>query len=284
MDISGVITAIPTPLDENEKIDAKSLCRLIDYVIGEGADGIMMLGSMGEGTALLDSEKIAAVEIATAHLNKRKPLIVTISDCSTKRVLNNAKMLEKFKPDFFSATTTFYYKHPAPESFINYVRAVSENISCPFVFYNAPGATGNTVDVDTLEKAMSLNNVAGVKDSSGNFNAVMELLRRHPDKHKRPFFIMQGDESVFDVSLLMGADGIVTGGGTCFVKLVKELYNACQEKQVEKAYRLQQKFFKELMTMIGSNLLIDWMYKIKQDLYTKGICSANVTAPFLKRD
>ncbi len=281
--LSGVVAAIPTPLNKEEKIDKKALCDIIDYAVSEGADGIMILGSMGEGTALLDDQKIAAVEIASSHIHKRKPLIVAISDTSTKRVIKNAKALEKFDFDFLTSTAPFYYKHPHPKSLSGFIKDVSENIDKPYIFYNAPAATGNTYDLDMIENALKLKNVVGLKDSSGNFHLVMELLRKYPDKETRPFFLMQGDEALIDVSILMGADGLVTGGGTCFIKSLKELYGICLKKDTKKAYELQQRFMKNMMDMIGDDLLIDWMYRIKQNLAEKGLCEPNITAPFLKR-
>ncbi len=282
--LSGVVAAIPTPLNKEEKVNKKGLCDIIDYAVSEGADGIMILGSMGEGTALLDDQKTAAVETATSHLNKRKPLIVAVSDTSTQRVIKNAEALDKFDFDFLTSTAPFYYKHPHPESLSGFIKDVSGNVGKPYIFYNAPAATGNTLDLNTLEDALNLDNVVGLKDSSGNFHTVMELLRRYPNKETRPFFLMQGDEALIDVSLLMGADGLVTGGGTCFIRKLKELYNTCLTGNTAQAYKLQQQFIKDMMDMIGDNLLVDWMYRIKHRLAEKGLCEPNVTAPFLKRE
>ena len=62
--LSGVIPAIPTPLQVNEDVDVEALRKVVDYVIKEGASGVMIGGGMGEGAAILDSQRILAVEVA----------------------------------------------------------------------------------------------------------------------------------------------------------------------------------------------------------------------------
>ena len=130
---------------------------------------------------------------------------------------------------------------------------------------------------------MNMDNVAAVKDSSGDIHLVMELLRRYPDKKTRPCKIMEGDECVYDLALLMGADGMVTGGGTVFVKTLVELYKAGSKGNQLEAFKLQQKFRNDMDDMLGPELMVDWMQAVKKALKDKGLCDDNVTSPFLKR-
>jgi 4-hydroxy-tetrahydrodipicolinate synthase len=280
--LKGVIPAIPTPLDSEENVDANGLKKLIDLVIGKGAAGVFVLGSMGEGTALLDSEKVRAVQIAAEHINARVPLLAGISEPSTRKTIYVGKQLEA-GADFLVTTGPYYNKFPHPESMTNFMKDLAENLSKPLVFYDIPGRTGNPVTVDLLEEILSMEKVVALKDSSADFPLIMELLRRYPDKDSRKFSILQGAENMFDVSLIMGVDGVVTGGGTVILEQVVELYNTAVAGQKEKAYKLQQQFFSNLMAIIGDDLLTDWMHALKKELAKMGICEDNVTAPFLKR-
>lgn len=93
---------------------------------------------------------------------------------------------------------------------------------------------------------------------------------------------MQGDESVFDSTLVMGADGIVSGGGVCFIKLLVELYNAAASNDTIKAMELQREFTKNLLALLGPNPMRDWVFNIKQKLVEMKIISdPYVTFPFL---
>ena len=281
--LSGVVTAIPTPLLENEDVDVKGLCNVIDYVIGEGANGVFVLGTMGEGTALLDSQKKLVVETTVKHINSRVPVMAAISDVSTRRMIEIGKAMEDLGPDYLVATTPYYYSFPHQDSILEFVEKLADGLEKPLVFYNSPWATGNKVTLETMDAIMNNPKFAGVKDSSGDIHTAMEMLRRYPDKETRPCQYMYGDEFVYDLILVMGADGVVTGGGTVFVKTLVALYEAATAGDKVKAFGLQQKFRKEMDDMLGANLAVDWMHAIKKTLAEKGLCSDNVISPFLKR-
>jgi len=279
-----VIPAIATPLFANEDVDTASLKKLIDFVINNGASGIFVLGSMGEGPALIDSQKIKAVETAVKHTNGRVPVLAGISEVSTRRTIELGKTLEKLDPDYLVLTSPYYYSFPHPDSMLKYVREIAGALKKPLVFYNCPGMTKNKVSLETLEKIMAIPQVKAIKDSSCDFEMVSALLEKYPDKSKRPCSILQGDESVYDKSLLMGADGLITGGGTVYVEILARLYNATAQQDKNNAAIFQNEFITKRNNMLGDELAIDWMYRIKRELKNLGICDSNVTSPFLKRD
>ena len=280
--LEGIVIALPTPLFENENVDIPSLFRLLDYCISEGAKGIMILGTMGEGAALLDSERLSVVEHTVAHTAGRVPVLATVSDVSTRKTVEFAKAINRSGVDYVVCTSPFYYKFPDPKSVLSHINTIADAVSVPLIFYNAPGMTGNPVDVDTIEKILNMEKIAGIKDSSCNYNSFVELLRRYPDKNSRPGTIMQGDESVFDSSLLMGADGVVSGGGVVFINALNELYKAGASNDKAKAMELQRKFTRDLLALLGPNLSRDWVFNIKRRLVERDIiANAAVTSPFL---
>ena len=280
--LEGLVIALPTPLYENENVDIPSLLKLLDYCIGEGAKAIMILGTMGEGAALLDSQRIAVVENTVAHTAGRVPILATVSDVSTRKTLEFAKAINTSQVDYVVCTSPFYYKFPDPKSVLRHINTIADTVAAPLIFYNAPGMTGNPVDVDTIDKILNMERIAGIKDSSCNYNNFVELLRRYPDKNNRPGTIMQGDESVFDSSLLMGADGMVSGGGVVFIQALVELYKAGVSNDKAGAMELQRKFTKDLLGLLGPNLSRDWVFNIKRRLVEMDIIvSPTVTSPFL---
>ena len=282
--LSGIITALPTPLLDNEDVDIQSLKKLVDYVIAQGADGVFVLGNMGEGPALLDSQKLAVVKTAVEQANKRVPVLAGIAEVSVRRMIELGKKVKDLRPDYLVMTTPFYYRFPHPDSLYGAAERICGELDYPMVFYHCPGATGNKVGLDTLVKMMQISQLKAIKDSSGDIYQFAELLRRFPDKSSRPCAILQGDENVYDISLLMGADGVITGGGTAFVDSLVKLYQAAAiDGDQCKAFTLQRQFRKDMDDMLGPDLLTDWMYAIKTALKEKGVIDNNVTFPFMKR-
>ncbi len=282
--LQGIVTALPTPLLANEDVDVQSLKQLIDYVIKEGANGVFVLGNMGEGPALLDSQKLITIKTAIEHTKKRVPVLAGIAEVSPRRMIELGKKVKDLNPDYLVITTPFYYRFPHPDSLVGSVEKICSELDYPTVFYHCPGATGNKVSTASVLKIMEVPQIKAIKDSSGDIYLFTELLRRYPDKDKRPCAILQGDENVYDISLLMGADGVITGGGTAFVDNLVKLYKAAAvEKDQLKSFALQRQFRNDMDEMLGSDLLTDWMYAIKNKLKEKGVMDNNVTFPFMKR-
>ncbi len=283
MKLHGVIPALPTPLTSAEDVDTDGLKKLLDHVTEEGAHGVFVLGSMGEGAALLDREKLRAVEPAVKHINGAVPVLAAISEVSTRRTVDMGRRIQDLGPDYLVTTTPYYYKFPNPESIRRFFATLCDELDLPLVFYNAPGASGNPVSLETLDEILRTDGIAAVKDSSGNIHQVMELLRRYPDRDTRPAAILQGDEFVYDLSLLMGADGVVTGGGTVFVRTLVDLYEAAVAGERARAFELQRTFRRDMDEMLGPELLVDWMAAIKGKLAERGLMDRTVTSPFLDR-
>ncbi len=280
--LKGVVIAMPTPLLENEDVDTASLRALIDNTIDNGADAIMMLGTIGEGVALIDAQRNLLVETTVSHTAGRAPVLATVSAASTRKTIEHAKSLEKSGVDFLVSTPAFYNKFPDPQSHVDHIHRIADATSIPLVFYNAPGFTNNPLDADTIDKILNIERVAGIKDSSCNFSMFAELLRRYPNKDTRPGTIMQGDESVFDASLMLGADGVVSGGGVMYVKLLKELCNAGLSKELDASIKLQVAFSKKLMDVLLPNPQRNWLFNIKRELVRQGVIAHDhVTSPFL---
>jgi 4-hydroxy-tetrahydrodipicolinate synthase len=282
--LSGVISAMPTPILENEDIDVAGLRNLIDYIIESGVSGIFVLGSMGEGPALISEQQKKLVENSVKYIDGRIPVLVSINEVSARRAVETAKVMEDLSSDYFVTSGPFFYSHPNQKSVVEYVEHVINNISKPTFFYDCPNRTGNPISIETLETILKIPGIVGVKDSSCNFNRFAELMRRYPDKQSRPFSYFYADESMFDMCLMLGADGIISGGGTLFISDLVELYEVSMKKDLRKAMEIQKLFRLKMDNMLGQTPAVDWMYAVKKELKKNGICEPNVTKPFFKRE
>jgi 4-hydroxy-tetrahydrodipicolinate synthase len=89
--LSGVWSIVPTPFHPDEELDLHSLGTLTDFVVASGVDGMTILGVLGEGTKVSDSERSAIVDTVLAQANGRVPVCVTVSAGSGYRAVEYAR-------------------------------------------------------------------------------------------------------------------------------------------------------------------------------------------------
>ena len=157
--LQGVIIAVPSPLTKNEDIDVASLRNLLEYCIEQGANGVMMLGTMGEGAALLDSQRQILLETTVEQVRGRIPVLATASGASTRKNVEHAKAIDRCGVDYIVCTSPYYYKFPDPESLILHIETITDIVDTPLIFYNAPLFTGNPVHTDILERILNMEKV-----------------------------------------------------------------------------------------------------------------------------
>ena len=76
---SGVHYMLPTPFDDNGKVDYKSLENLVEFSINSGCSGVVTLGVMGEANRMLDSERTSILKFVAKSMNNRLPITVGVS-------------------------------------------------------------------------------------------------------------------------------------------------------------------------------------------------------------
>ena len=89
--LSGVWNIVPTPFRPDEELDLDSLRTLTDFVVGSGVDGMTILGVLGEGAKVSDSERSAIIDITLAQADGRVPVCVTVSAASGYRAAEYAR-------------------------------------------------------------------------------------------------------------------------------------------------------------------------------------------------
>jgi 4-hydroxy-tetrahydrodipicolinate synthase len=237
MKIHGMIPPVATPMQANEDLDLPRLKWFIDHLIKNGVHGIFVLGTNSECYALDEREKQEVIATAVAHVNKRKPVFAGTGAETTREAVRLTRMAEKEGADGVSVITPYFVKPSQQEIYNHYVR-IAECTSLPVLLYNNPFHTGGVnIDVDTVAKLAEVPNILGVKDSSGDLQNTMELIRSVPER----FSVMMGRDTLIYSALEMGAKGAVPATGNIAPALVVEIYEAFMrgDKAAAKAAQLR---------------------------------------------
>jgi len=273
--LEGIIVPIVTPLDKNEQVDRCGMERLIKYVLEGGVHGIFVMGSSGEFPAITDEERKRAIEIVVEEVNRKVPVLVGISACSTKEAIRYGEEARKIGADAIVATLPYYYKLDRDTEIVDHFQNIVDHSELPLLLYNIPSYTKSYLDIPVIKRLSRHSKFIGMKDGSGDFTFFHKLIRCFRDS--RDFVIFQGDERLLLVSFLAGAKGGVLGLANVAPRLCVNLYKASRNHNWQTGTEYQKK----LLSLCEFYLLDGHcMVAIKKALSLLGICDEKMTKPF----
>ncbi len=236
LEVKGIIPAMVTPLDKNEELDEDGLREIVNYLIDSGVHGVFVCGSQGENYALRDDEKKQAIKVTVDEANGRVPVYAGTGDITTRTVIELSRYARDVGVDAVSVITPFFIK-PTQEELYKHYKAVAKAVDIPTLLYNNPGRTGVNLDVSTVKRLAQIDNIVGIKDSSGDLTLTAEYIRSCPDD----FAVIAGRDSLILATLLYGGKGAIAATANVVPKLVVGIYESFIKGDIDRAKDLQFK-------------------------------------------
>jgi 4-hydroxy-tetrahydrodipicolinate synthase len=271
--LDGIIVPLITPLKSDETLDERGLAKLVEHVIAGGVSGIFVLGSSGEGPALLDETKERLVRAVSEQCKGRKPVLVGAFGVGTRQTIDLAKRLLKQGGDAVVVNAPFYFALNQGEIAAHVVN-VARALDAPTMFYNIPQMSKTITEPATVARMAETREIIAVKDSWGDLTRFQNLLAI---KRTRPEFeVYQGAEGVAALSIVRGANGAVLGLANVAPKLCCDIYAAARGGDWTHAWQLQER----LMTLWQLHSHGQWLPCLKLAVSQLGICERYTAAPF----
>jgi len=202
----GTGVAIVTPFKKSGAIDFEAYEKIINHTILGGVDFIVALGTTGESATVSKLEKKALVEFSVTVINKRVPLVVGIGGNNTTDVVL-AIHGTPFKGVDGILSVCPYYTKPQQEGIYQHFKIISESSPVPVIIYTVPGRTSSNISAaTTLRLAADCPNIAGIKEASGNFDQIFQVIKNRP----KDFLVLSGDDGITLPLLAVGADGVIS--------------------------------------------------------------------------
>ena len=221
--IKGVVVPILTPIDENERIDEKKLRSQVNYVIEGGVLGILAFGSNGEFYMVEEDEMERGLEIMISESNGRVPVYFGIGAISTKKCVRLAKMAVEKGAYGISVLQPMFLKPTEEELFLHFKTIADAVPSTPMLLYNNPGRVGYTMSANLVDRlAHEVDNIVGMKDTSGDITQMEEFIRRTRDVD---FKVFGGKDTLLYAALCHGAVGGVCTAANFMPQLITDVYN-----------------------------------------------------------
>lgn len=200
--LTGVITALLTPYDEQFRIDEESLRSLVRHNIQQGVDGLYVGGSTGEALLQNGAERREVLRIVAEEAKGKLALVAHIGGISTAESCVLAEAAAEDGYDAVSAVTPFYYPFTFPELRAHYSDIIAAAQGKPMIIYNIPAMSGVKLGMAELGELLSLPNVVALKHTSGDFYQLEQIHRAYPDK-----ILYNGYDEIFLSGQMAGASG-----------------------------------------------------------------------------
>ncbi len=227
--LEGIIPAIFTPIAENGEPDLDLLKKQAEYLASSGARGFFVGGTTGESAFLSTEQKRVIFKTVKEVSNGRQFLCLAALQPSTPQVVEEMHQLADLGPDYFVAVTPYYGAKDQVTIYDHFATLAKES-PVPLILYNIPGRTQSPMSVETTLRLSRLDNIAGIKDSSGDFMFFTQgFLGEYPESFK---WII-GDDCLDAPALLLGGACIVTGLGNVRIEPYIAIFKAAEEGNIE---------------------------------------------------
>lgn len=276
--IRGVVPPLVTPLLGRDQLDIAGLERLIQHVLGAGAHGLFMMGTTGEGPSLSPRVRREVVQHTCAVVAGRAPVLVAITDTNWETSLELAHYAADRGALAVVAAPPPYFPLSQDEV-ADYFEELADALPLPLLLYNMPAMTKVHIGLEATRKLTGHSNIIGIKDSSGNMDHFLRLVRlaqiERPD-----WTVMIGGETLLPEAIAAGGDGSVCGGANVAPALFVELYEAALANNRVRVRQLQA----HAITLGETVYHLDkspmaGVKGIKCALHSLGICDATMAPP-----
>ena len=234
----GMGVALITPFKEDETIDFDALARLVEHQIKNGTDYLVVCGTTAETPTLTEEEKNEIKSFVVNCAAGRIPIVLGVGGNNTKAVANQLQTKDFTGIDAILSVTPYYNK-PSQEGLYQHYAAIAKASPLPVILYNVPGRTGvNMLPETTIRLANEFTNICAVKEASGNFSQIDEIIKNKP----ADFLVISGDDGITFPLITLGAVGVISVIGNAFPREFSKMVRLALQGEYNNARKIHHRF------------------------------------------
>ena len=230
--MNGTGVPLVTPFDEDGELDTERLRAVVEWVEDGGVDFIVPCGSNSEAELMGVEERARVVEIVVEEADV--PVMAGTGHPGLKETLRQTERAAEAGADGALVVTPFYYTHD-DDALEAYYREVADESPIPIYLYSVPAYTKVNLSPEVVGRLASHDDVAGMKDSSGDLETLQRERRLTADEE---FDLFVGSGSVYAHALASGADGGILGLANVAPERANEIFQLHQAGKDAEARQL----------------------------------------------
>lgn len=229
----GVYPALTTQFHPDESIDLAATAAHLERMIASGIHGVILLGSVGENTALTYEEKMHVLRELKPVVNGRIPLLSGVAETTTAQAARYAADCEKIGIDGLMVLPAMIYKADGREA-MSHFRSVARASSLPIMIYNNPPAYYVDLTAQHFAELADQPTLVAIKESSGDPRRLTDIINTVGDR----YLLFSGVDDLVLESILLGAQGWVSGLVNAFPNENRALWDLATAGEWAKAVEL----------------------------------------------
>jgi 4-hydroxy-tetrahydrodipicolinate synthase len=272
--LAGYIPDLPTPFDENDRIDLTAFARLCERQIEAGVSAIVVGETAGEASTLTPAEHDTIVRTAAEIARGRVRVIAGAGSNSTSQAIELARRAEMGGADAVLSVVPYYNK-PMQVGIHAHFQAIADSTTLPIIPHDIPSRTIRELSDDTLARLAQSRQFIGLRDGTGDITRPMRLRSRLLSG----FRLLSGDDASALAFIANGGDGCISTISNVAPKLCRTIFSSCRQGRLQSARYLQNR-----LAPLTAALSKESPAALKYALCLLGFTSPNTRLPIVELD
>jgi 4-hydroxy-tetrahydrodipicolinate synthase len=234
--LAGYIADLPTPFDDNDRIDLTAFAQLCERQTEAGASAIVVGETAGEASSLTPAEHDAIVRTATEIARGRARIIAGAGSNSAAQAIDLTRRAETAGADAVLSVVPYYNK-PMQAGIYAHFQAIANSTTLPIILHDIPSRTIRELSDDTLARLAQSKQFIGLRDGTGDLSRPMRLRPRLPPG----FRLLSGDDATALAFIANGGDGCISMASNVAPELCRVIFSSCREGRLQSARYLHNR-------------------------------------------
>jgi 4-hydroxy-tetrahydrodipicolinate synthase len=271
----GCGTALVTPFRKDGSIDDECFKSLVERQIKNGVKILIPCGTTGESATMSAEEDQHVIKMAVevAHKSGAKVIAGTGSN-NTAAAIEYTRKARELGADA-ALVVAPYYNKPTQNGMLAHFGEIAKSVQkFPIMLYNVPGRTASNIAAETTVRlANEYENIVAIKEASGNFSQIMEVIGARP----KNFRVFSGDDATTLPLIAVGADGLVSVISNELPKETSQMV----EKALDGAWTSARRIHYKILALMEANFIEASPAPCKFVMKEMGLLEENLRLPLV---